>query len=53
VLSDTDMVSVGVDVLTIGGGVFFRLCRVVCVRLLVLDICFITGGDVCVVLFLE
>ena len=53
VFSGVDMVSVGVDVLTIGGGVFFRFCRVVWVKLLNLDSYLVIGGDVRVVLYLE
>ena len=45
--------SVGVDVLCIGGGVFFRFCKTVWVRCLDLEDCLVIGGVVLVVLCLE
>ena len=46
-LSRSGRGSVGVDVLCIGGGVFFCFCKTVWVRCLVLEDCLVIGGYSC------
>ena len=50
-MSCTGRGPVGVDVLCVKGGIFFRVCKTVWVRCLVLDDCLVIDGVVLVVLF--